>query len=200
MYIIAGLGNPGKKYEGTRHNVGFDCIDALGDKYNINIRENKGKALVGTGVINGQKVMLVKPQTFMNLSGTSLRELVNFYKIDAEEELLVLFDDISLPPGEIRIRTKGSAGGHNGIKNIIEQLGTQAFSRVKIGVGEKPSNWDLADYVLARPDKEDAEAMQEGIKQAVEAVAMIIEGNTDAAMNRFNVKKRKKVVEEACES
>lgn len=196
MYIIAGLGNPGKKYEKTRHNAGFDGIDALADKYNISVSENKGKALVGSGVINGQKVLLVKPQTFMNLSGTSIRELVNFYKIDAEEEFLVLFDDISLPPGEIRIRTKGSAGGHNGIKNIIEQMGTQNFSRIKIGVGEKPSNWDLADYVLSRPNKEEEEAMQEGIKQAVEAVALMLEGNTDQAMNRFNVKKRKKVSEE----
>lgn len=196
MFIIAGLGNPGKKYEDTRHNVGFDCIDALSEKYNIRVADNKGKALVGTGVINGQKVLLVKPQTFMNLSGTSIRELVNFYKMDPEEEFIVLFDDISLPPGEIRIRTKGSAGGHNGIKNIIEQLGTQNFSRVKIGVGEKPANWDLADYVLSRPDKEDADAMKDGIKQAVEAVALMLEGNTDQAMNRFNVKKRKKVSEE----
>lgn len=196
MYIIAGLGNPGKKYEGTRHNVGFDCIDVLSDKYNIRVAESKGKALVGTGVINGYKVMLVKPQTFMNLSGTSIRELVNFYKIDEEEEFIVLFDDISLPPGEIRIRTKGSAGGHNGIKNIIEQLGTQNFSRVKIGVGEKPANWDLADYVLSRPDKDDEMAMKDGIMQAAEAVALMIEGNTEQAMNRFNVKKRKKVSEE----
>ena len=132
----------------------------------------------------------------MNLSGTSIRELVNFYKIDEEEEFIVLFDDISLPPGEIRIRTKGSAGGHNGIKNIIEQLGTQNFSRVKIGVGEKPANWDLADYVLSRPDKDDEMAMKDGIMQAAEAVALMIEGNTEQAMNRFNVKKRKKVSEE----
>jgi len=192
MFIIAGLGNPGKKYENTRHNVGFDCIDALSEKYNINVKESKGKALVGTGVINGHKVMLVKPQTFMNLSGTSIRELTNFYKIDAEEEFIVVFDDISLPPGEIRIRTKGSAGGHNGIKNIIEQLGTQQFARVKIGVGEKPANWDLADYVLSRPDKEDEILMKDGIAQAVEALALMIEGNTEQAMNRFNVKKRKK--------
>lgn len=196
MYIIAGLGNPGKKYERTRHNVGFDCIDVISDKYNIRVAENKGKALVGSGVINGQKVLLVKPQTFMNLSGTSIRELVNFYKIDEEEEFVVLFDDISLPPGEIRIRTKGSAGGHNGIKNIIEQLGTQNFSRVKIGVGEKPANWDLADYVLSRPEKDDEMAMKDGIMQAAEAVALMIEGNTEQAMNRFNVKKRKKVSEE----
>lgn len=196
MYIIAGLGNPGKKYENTRHNVGFDCIDALADKYNIRVTESKGKALVGSGVINGQKVLLVKPQTFMNLSGMSVRELTNFYKIDVEEEFLVIYDDISLPPGEIRIRTKGSAGGHNGIKNIIEQTATQVFARIKIGVGEKPANWDLADYVLSRPDKEDEAQMKEGIAQAVEAVAMMIEGNTDQAMNRYNVKKRKKVSEE----
>lgn len=196
MYIIAGLGNPGQKYENTRHNAGFDCIDALGEKYNITINEKKGKALTGTGVIHGQKVMLVKPQTFMNLSGTSIRELVDYYKIDPEEEFLVLFDDISLPPGEIRIRAKGSAGGHNGIKNIIKELGTQEFARVKIGVGEKPAEWDLADYVLSRPDKEDARNVQEGICQGVEAVALIVEGQIDKAMNQFNVKKRKKVSEE----
>lgn len=196
MYIIAGLGNPGKKYEGTRHNAGFDCIDAIADKYNISVKETKGKALVGTGYINGQKVMLVKPQTFMNLSGTAIREIGNFYKVDMEEELIVLYDDISLPPGEIRIRAKGSAGGHNGIKNIIEQLATQQFARVKIGVGEKPAEWDLADYVLSRPSKEDEEQMREGIKQGVEAVALIVEDHMERAMNLFNVKKRKKAAEE----
>ena len=142
MYIIAGLGNPGKQYAQTRHNVGFDTIDILADKYNISVDTKKHKALCGKGMIEGQKVVLAKPQTFMNLSGESVRELVDFYKIDPEEELIVIYDDISLEPGQLRIRPKGSAGGHNGIKNIIAHLGTQVFKRVKVGVGEKPKGSD----------------------------------------------------------
>ena len=147
MYIIAGLGNPTKQYEGTRHNVGFDVIDRIADEYNISVETRKGKALTGTGIIAGRKVLLAKPQTYMNLSGESLRALTDFYKIDVETELLVIYDDISLEPGQIRIRKKGSAGGHNGIKNIIAHLGTQEFPRIRIGVGEKPARMDLADYV-----------------------------------------------------
>ena len=138
MYIIAGLGNPTEQYAGTRHNVGFDVIDALADKYNISVEGRKNRAFIGKGVIEGQKVILVKPQTFMNLSGESIRGLVDYYKIDPETELLVIYDDISLDVGQLRIRKKGSAGGHNGIKNIISHLGTDAFPRIKVGVGEKP--------------------------------------------------------------
>ncbi|MBQ8519381.1 MAG: aminoacyl-tRNA hydrolase, partial [Agathobacter sp.] len=148
MFVIVGLGNPGKKYENTRHNAGFISIDALADKYGISISEKKHKALCGSGVIEGNKVLLVKPQTFMNLSGESVRAVMDFYKIDPEEDMLVIYDDISLAPGNIRIRKKGSAGGHNGIKSIIAHAGTQNFMRIKVGVGEKPSGWDLADYVL----------------------------------------------------
>ena len=148
MFIIVGLGNPGKKYENTRHNAGFLAIDALADKYGIRVTEKKHKALCGTGVIEGNKVLLVKPETFMNLSGESVRAVMDFYKIDPEEDMLVIYDDISLAPGNIRIRKKGSAGGHNGIKSIIAHAGTQNFVRIKVGVGEKPSGWDLADYVL----------------------------------------------------
>ena len=144
MYIIAGLGNPGKKYEHTRHNVGFDVMDVLAEKYNIRMDEKKYKAICGKGMIGSEKVVLVKPQTFMNLSGESIAEAVNFYKVDPASELLVIFDDISLAPGRIRIRKKGSAGGHNGIKNIIAQVGTEQFARIKVGVGEKPQGWDLA--------------------------------------------------------
>ena len=136
MFIIAGLGNPTLQYEGTRHNVGFDVIDMLADRYNISVDGRKGRALVGKGIIEGQKVLLVKPQTYMNLSGESLRELVNYYKIDEEHELLVIYDDISLDVGQIRIRKKGSAGGHNGLKNIIKMLGHDTFIRVRMGVGE----------------------------------------------------------------
>ena len=162
MFIIAGLGNPTLQYEGTRHNVGFDVIDMLADRYNISVDGRKGRALIGKGMIGGQKVLLVKPQTYMNLSGESLRELVNYYKIDEEHELLVIYDDISLDVGQLRIRKKGSAGGHNGIKNIIANLGTDVFPRIKIGVGEKPKKYDLADYVLGHFSKEDRELMEEG--------------------------------------
>ena len=135
MFLIVGLGNPGKQYEHTRHNIGFDVMDALAEKYNISISEKKHKALCGKGVIEGEKVLLVKPQTYMNLSGESIAEILNYYKLDAEEDFLVVFDDISLAPGNIRIRKKGSAGGHNGIKNIIAMTGTQNFLRIKVGVG-----------------------------------------------------------------
>ena len=149
MYIIAGLGNPTAQYEGTRHNVGFDVIDALADKYNISVDGRKNRAFIGKGIIEGQKVILVKPQTYMNLSGESIRGILDYYKIDEEEELIVVYDDISLDVGQIRIRKKGSAGGHNGMKNIIAHLGHNVFKRVKVGVGEKPKQFDLADYVLS---------------------------------------------------
>lgn len=186
MYIIAGLGNPGKQYAQTRHNVGFDTIDILADKYNISVDTKKHKALCGKGMIEGQKVVLAKPQTFMNLSGESVRELVDFYKIDPEEELIVIYDDISLEPGKIRIRKKGSAGGHNGIKNIIAQLGTQNFQRIKVGVGEKPKGWDLADYVLGHFSKEDRGLVDDALKRAAGAVELMVQGEVDQAMNQFN--------------
>ena len=163
MYIIIGLGNPTAQYEGTRHNVGFDVIDRLGEKYNIAVDTKKHKAYIGKGMIDGQKVLLVKPQTYMNLSGESVRELVEYYKVDAEEEVLVIYDDISLDVGQLRIRKKGSAGGHNGIKNIIAHLGTQVFPRIKVGVGEKPKNYDLADYVLEHFSKAERAQMEDGV-------------------------------------
>lgn len=190
MYVIAGLGNPGRKYAKTRHNVGFDTLDVLADRYRIDVSAEKFKALVGTGAIEGQKVILVKPQTFMNLSGDSLRMVCDFYKIDPEEELIVIYDDISLEPGQIRIRPKGSAGGHNGVKNIIARLGTEEFPRVKVGVGEKPKGWDLADYVLSRFSSEDRKVMDESVKLAAEAVVAIMTQGTDAAMNKYNGKKK----------
>ena len=146
MFLIAGLGNPDKKYEKTRHNIGFDTVDALAEKYNISITEKKHKALCGSGEIEGVKVILAKPQTYMNLSGESIAEIVNFYKLDPESEMLIIFDDISLAPGNIRVRKKGSAGGHNGIKSIISSVGTSNFMRIKVGVGEKPQGWDLDVY------------------------------------------------------
>lgn len=190
MFLIAGLGNPDKKYEHTRHNIGFDVVDALADKYHISVTEKKHKGLCGTGVIDGVKVMLLKPLTYMNLSGESVIDAVNFYKLDPETELLVIFDDISLAPGHIRIRKKGSAGGHNGIKNIIAHTGTQNFERIKVGVGEKPEGWDLADHVLGHFSEEDRKLVEEAISDAVDAVAMIVRDETDQAMNKYNSRKR----------
>ena len=183
MYLIAGLGNPDKKYEHTRHNVGFDVIDELAEKYNISISEKKHKALLGKGVIEGQKVVLAKPQTYMNLSGESIVELVHYYKIDPETEMIVIYDDISFAPGNLRIRQSGSAGGHNGIKNIIKCLGTQEFMRIKVGVGEKPKNWDLADFVLGHFYKEERENLEDAIGRAMEAVGYMINGDVAKAMN-----------------
>ena len=186
MFLIVGLGNPTKQYEKTRHNIGFDVMDALAYKYNISISENKHKALCGKGVIEGMKVVLAKPQTYMNLSGESVRELVDYYKIDPESELIVIYDDINLAPGRLRIREKGSAGGHNGIKNIISHLGTQVFPRIRIGVGEKPKGWDLADYVLGRFAKDEEPVIREALDNAAEACGIIVDDEIRTAMNKFN--------------
>lgn len=190
MFVIVGLGNPGKKYENTRHNVGFMAIDALAEKYGISISEKKHKALCGSGVIEGMKVLLVKPQTYMNLSGESVAEVLNFYKLDPEEEMLVIYDDISLAPGNIRIRKKGSAGGHNGIKSIIAHAGTQGFMRIKIGVGEKPSGWDLADYVLGHFSEEDTVKLKEIMPDVIQAAVLMTQGDVQKAMNDYNAKKQ----------
>lgn len=189
MYLIVGLGNPTAKYEKTRHNAGFDVIDAIADKYGMELNLRKGKAFCGTGYIEGQKVMLAKPQTYMNLSGDSVSALVNFYKLDPMEDLIVVFDDISLAPGNLRIRKKGSAGGHNGIKDIIAKTGADQFARVKVGVGEKPAGWDLADHVLGRFSPEDREKFDDAVKEAVDAVTLMVQDRTDEAMNRYNRKK-----------
>ncbi len=189
MYIIAGLGNPTAQYAHTRHNVGFDTIDVLAEKYNINVNESKFKALCGSGYIEGQKVLLLKPLTYMNLSGEAIRAAADFYKIDPEEELIVLCDDINLDPGRIRIREKGSAGGHNGLKNIILHCGTDAFTRIKIGVGEKPKERDLADWVLARFPKEEEETMAQAFKDAADAAALIVTGEIRKAQDLYNKKK-----------
>jgi len=191
MYIIVGLGNPGPKYAGTRHNVGFDTIDMLAEANNISMLESKHKALVGKGYIAGEKVILAKPVTFMNLSGESVRQLIDYYKVDEEDNLIVIYDDISLEPGQLRIRKKGSAGGHNGIKNIIAHLGHDTFMRVKVGVGEKPKGYDLADYVLGHFSKEEEKIMIESFKNAAEAVVVMMKEGADAAMNQYNVKKSK---------
>ena len=190
MYIIAGLGNPDRQYEGTRHNAGFDVIDRIAEKYDISVDTKKHRALIGKGIVGGQKVILAKPQTYMNLSGESIRSLVDYYKTDPETELLVIYDDISLDVGQLRIREKGSAGGHNGIKNIIAHLGTQVFPRIKVGVGEKPKGYDLADYVLGHFSKAERELMEDGYAHAVTAAELIVTDQIREAMNRYNRKKR----------
>ena len=186
MFLIAGLGNPGREYENTRHNAGFASLDALAKRHGIELTTRKFQALTGSGYIDGQKVLLVKPQTYMNLSGESLRAACDFFKVDPEEGLIVIYDDISLAPGQLRVRKKGSAGGHNGIKNIIAQLGTQEFTRIKIGVGEKPAKMDLADYVLGRFSKEEQPIIRESADRARAAVAEIITHDVASAMNKFN--------------
>lgn len=191
MFIIVGLGNPTRQYEGTKHNVGFDTIDYLIDEYQIPSSGTGHKALFGKGMIAGQKVIVAKPMTYMNLSGESVRELVNYYKVDPESELIVVYDDISLAPGQIRIRKKGSAGGHNGIKNIIAHLGTQVFKRVKVGVGEKPKGYDLADYVLSRFPKDERVLMEEAFERAGEAAVCMMNDTMEHAMNQFNKKTEK---------
>ena len=187
MYIVAGLGNPGTQYAGTRHNAGFSCIDELADKYNISVDTAKHKGLIGKGVIEGEKVLLVKPMTYMNNSGECIREVMDYYKADIDD-LIVIFDDISLEPGRLRLRPKGSAGGHNGIKSIIAHLGSDKFKRIKYGVGDKPKGWDLADHVLGRFSTEDRKLVDEAIAKAAKAVDIIISQGTDAAMNEYNRK------------
>ena len=186
MYIIAGLGNPGKEYMGTRHNAGFSVIDVLADRYRIDVSEKKHKALCGRGVIEGQKVLLLKPQTFMNLSGESIRAAADYYKIEPEE-MIVIYDDISLDPGQLRIRLKGSAGGHNGIKNIIANLGTQDFPRIKVGVGAKPPRMDLADYVLSRFGAGEQKLMDEAFGEAAEAAVMMMRLCGDYLRKQTNI-------------
>ena len=189
MKYIFGLGNPTREYAGTRHNIGFDAITKLSDVYGISVNEKKHKALCGKGIIAGQRVMLIKPQTFMNLSGESVREVLDFYKADVSD-ILVIYDDICLAPGQLRVREKGSAGGHNGIKNIIAHLGTEEFARIRIGVGEKPKEWDLKDYVLGHFPAEEEPLMREALSDATKACELFLNDEIALAMNMFNKKKK----------
>ncbi len=186
MFIIVGLGNPGKKYDNTRHNIGFEVIDALAEQYNISMIEKKHKALMGKGVIAGEKVVLLKPQTFMNLSGESVIEALRYYKVEESSEMLVIYDDISLVPGKLRIRIKGSAGGHNGIKSMIAHIGHENFYRIKVGVGEKPRGWDLADHVLGHFTTEEQKEMKQSVDLSIKAIELILSEGIDVAMNRCN--------------
>ena len=190
MFIIAGLGNPGREYENTRHNIGFCVIDAIAEKYQITMLERKHKAVIGKGYIDGQRVILLKPLTYMNLSGESIREAVDYYKVDETSRLVVISDDISLDVGQLRIRKKGSAGGHNGLKNIIQHLGHENFMRVRMGVSDKPQGYDLKDYVLGHFTDKEKKVLEETCEDAVQAICMILQGDVDGAMNRYNTKKK----------
>ncbi|MBE5930658.1 MAG: aminoacyl-tRNA hydrolase [Lachnospiraceae bacterium] len=185
MYLIAGLGNPTREYAGTRHNIGYDTITRLCDEYRISLDMKKHKGLCGKGVIEGEKVLLVQPLTYMNLSGDCIKEAADFYKIDPAH-IIVIYDDISLPVGKLRVRAKGSAGGHNGMKSIIARLGTEEFARVRIGIGEKPAGWDLADYVLGRFQTDELPLMREAVGNAAKACGMILKDGIETAMNRSN--------------
>lgn len=186
MYLIAGLGNPGREYAGTRHNVGFEVVDALCAKYDIKLNKEKFRAVFGDGRIGGEKVIVAKPQTYMNLSGESIREIADWYKID-NEHIIIIYDDISLPVGKLRIREKGSAGGHNGIKNIIYQLNTDVFPRIKVGTGmPKDPGYDIKDYVLGHFSKEEIDILIKSAVRAVYAVEEIIKVDAKSAMNKYN--------------
>ncbi|GAA0745292.1 aminoacyl-tRNA hydrolase [Clostridium oceanicum] len=183
MYLIVGLGNIGSKYDKTRHNIGFDTIDAIAEKYNINVDREKFKGVYGQGVINGEKILLLKPSTYMNLSGESIIKAANFYKID-KKNIIVIYDDMSLDIGKLRIRGKGSSGGHNGIKSIIQNLGTDTFPRVKVGIGN-PSI-DVVSYVLGKFSKEERNTIDKVLQVAGDAAINIAKEGIDKSMNKFN--------------
>lgn len=185
MYLIAGLGNPGNQYHNTRHNIGFRVVDALAKRVGADIDTGKHKGLIGKGMIGSEKIIFVKPLTYMNLSGECIRAVADFYKIPPEN-IIIIYDDISLDVGKLRIRKKGSAGGHNGIKSIIAHLGSENFPRLKFGVGDKPNGMDLADYVLGRFSGGDESAVQEALDRACDAVECMVTEGFDSAMNKFN--------------
>lgn len=189
MYIVVGLGNPGKRYENTKHNVGFLTIDVLAEKLGVKVSRIRHKALTGEGFFAGEKIVLVKPQTYMNLSGESVREILSFYKQEPQR-LIVVYDDIDLPMGTLRIRKKGSAGTHNGMRSVIYQIVSEDFPRVRIGIGGERKG-DLADYVISGFSGEDRQVIEEAIVRAADAVACILEKGIDAAMGEYNSKGRK---------
>lgn len=185
-YLIAGLGNPGLQYEGTRHNAGYMVVDKLGEKLGFDIKRMKFKSLCGDVSIGGKHCVVLKPTTYMNNSGQAIAEAMNFYKLDIDH-VIIVYDDISLEPGRLRIRRKGSDGGHNGIKSIIHLTGEDTFPRIKMGVGKKPHpKYDLADWVLGHFSDEDKEKMDKAAENACEALELMVSGKTDEAMNKFN--------------
>ena len=185
MYLIAGLGNPSAKYEHTRHNAGFDCIDILAKNLSVRINRSLHQAHFGKCRIGEEKVILAKPQTYMNLSGHAVQNIMHFYKIDPSC-LIVIYDDVDLDPGRIRIRKKGSAGGHNGMKDVIRMIGTQEFVRIRIGVGRCPEQDNMVDHVLGRPEGAEQELIRQALELAAEAAADIVENGADHAMNHYN--------------
>lgn len=193
FFVIVGLGNPGRKYDGTRHNAGFDVIDELVDRFHIGGPEKFGKSMIGKGRIGDRKVILVKPMTYMNLSGEAVQEIVHYFRIDPANDLVVISDDIDLETGHLRIRKKGSAGGHNGLKNIVQNLGTTDFPRIRVGVGGKPDpDYELMNYVLGHFSGEDKKLMEEATSKAADAVACMVTDGIDLAMNRYNTPRKKK--------
>lgn len=195
MFIIAGLGNPGRRFEKTRHNMGFAAVDIIGEKTGIKINKLKHKALVGDGIISGHKVLLVKPQTYMNLSGESLSEVVRYYDVPMEN-VIVIYDDMDLPAGDLRVRKKGSAGSHNGMKSVIHLLGSEEFPRIRIGIGKTDgSHWK--DFVTGRPDSDDERLLSEAAAKAAEAAVCIVDIGIDRAMNEYNVRHRSSGKEES---
>ena len=186
MFVIAGLGNPGRKYENTRHNMGFLTVDRLAEKHNIKVSKIKHKALIVDGIISGQRVLLVKPQTYMNLSGDSLREVMSYYNVDIQD-LIVIYDDLDLETGALRIRKKGSAGSHNGMKSVVNQLQSQDFPRIRIGIG-KSGGLDWKDFVTGKVGKQEGDILAETIARAADAVECILEKGIDRAMNEYNIK------------
>ena len=197
MIVIAGLGNPGKKYENTRHNMGFLTIDRIAEKNDIKVNKIKHRALVGDGFISGHKVLLVKPQTYMNLSGESLREVMNYYNVDIED-LIVIYDDFDIETGSLRIRKKGSAGSHNVMKSVIYQLKNDGFPRVRVGIG-KSGSLDWKDFVLGKVGGAESDAISQAISNAADAVECMISEGIDIAMNKYNKKKKKTAEKEAAE-
>lgn len=194
MKLIIGLGNPGLEYKWTRHNVGFEAIDKLAYDFNINVNKNKFKAIYGEGIIHNEKVLLIKPLTYMNLSGECVRDFLAFYKDLSLDDIIVICDDINLPLGSIRIRKKGSDGGQNGLKNIIYQLNSDEFPRLRIGVGQKPEHYTLANFVLSKFNKDEEMDIIKGITSATDALEIFIKDKNNGlsnAMNLFNKKNKK---------
>ena len=185
MYLIVGLGNPEEEYSKTRHNMGFNTINEISEKYKIEVKQKKFQALYGSGIIEGQKVILLKPQTYMNLSGNSVKEVVDFYKIE-KNNLIVIYDDMDIAPGKIKVRKKGSAGGHNGMKSIIQMLGTEDFCRIRVGIGRPEFKGDEINYVIGAIPEEEIPKLNEGIELAKNAVIDILKNNIDYAMNKYN--------------
>lgn len=185
LTVIVGLGNPGRKYENTRHNAGYMAVDLIAQKYGIKVNRLRHRALIGEGMINGAKVFLAKPQTFMNLSGESVRDIVEYYRVPMEN-LIVIYDDADLPAGVLRIRPKGSSGTHNGMKSVIYHLQSDSFPRIRIGIGQPPEGWDLADYVLSEFGRNEAKEVAECIMRAAEAAAVIVTDGIEKAMSRYN--------------